>query len=500
MTVLTSAPVLALIFLAPGVGAAGPGAAFDLGVVGAGAGGAYAAWRAAVAGKSVCVFERAGRPGGRIHSLRGQGPRKDLVVEAGGYRFAPKPVHMHTGKFDWTISTPITAAVINELNLTSVSYNPNASDWDHGMHKIVGADGQDVGYLTFIERLLDLAVAHGAKVLYNTTVVGLGMKGEGVLLRHSGGEALAKSVVLNLPQRPAIELLRGSDPSIASHFPRPLYDPVSYPIMKLYVHYDDAWWRNDLGLVAGPFMNTEPPQTGRGHTFGVPTVSPVPLQGQYHDGHVRCESPPSRGCRGYLQAFYGGDNAMYTGGVDGAMKFFAPFADTIAADSVTHIGRDQPHHVELLEALHSSLLGLHRPALDAVNATGRVANLRPTSAVLSMWTEGVAGINAGCHAPKRLPGGESPPPDQLPKAALEPMPGLPVLVANEAFGPVGCFAEGSLSMAEAAVKRLYPGLRAVAGLPEDLQAAGVAAPPTDPSLLLGRAAMGSPELETLQVI
>lgn len=457
-----------------------------------------------MAGKSVCVFERAGRPGGRIHSLRRQGPRGDLVVEAGGYRFAPKPVRIHTGVFDRTISTPITAAVIRELNLTSVSYNPNASDWDHGMHKLVGADGRDVGYLTFIERMLDLAVAHGAKVFYNTAVVGMGMKEEGVLLRHSGevggGEALAKSVVLNLPQRPAVELLRGSDASIASHFPRPLYDPVSYPIMKFYVHYDDAWWRNDLGLVAGPFVNTEPPQTGIGHTFGVPTVSPVPLQGQYHDGDVRCESPPSRGCRGYLQAFYGGDNAMYPGGVNGALKFFAPFADSIAADSVTHVGRDRPHHAELLEAVHSALVELHRPALDAVNATGRVASLRPTGAVLSMWTEGVAGINAGCHAPKRLPGGGSPPPDQLPKAALEPMPGLPVLVANEAFGAVGCFAEGSLAMAEAAVQKMYPGLPAMDWLPEDLHAAGVRAPPTDPSLLPVRALAGPPEPETWQVV
>eukprot|EP00971_Amphidinium_carterae_P189009 3752249-Amphidinium_carterae.2 len=58
----------------------------DIAVVGAGVGGSYAAWRAADAGKSVCVFEMSDRPGGRIHSLRGMGPRKDLVVEAGAYR------------------------------------------------------------------------------------------------------------------------------------------------------------------------------------------------------------------------------------------------------------------------------------------------------------------------------------------------------------------------------------------------------------------------------
>ena len=27
--------------------------------------------------------------------------------------------------------------------------------------------------------------------------------------------------------------------------------------MKLYIHYDDAWWVNDLNLTAGPFQNTD---------------------------------------------------------------------------------------------------------------------------------------------------------------------------------------------------------------------------------------------------
>mmetsp|Transcript_77904 Transcript_77904/g.140575 ORF Transcript_77904/g.140575 Transcript_77904/m.140575 type:complete len:138 (-) Transcript_77904:1189-1602(-) len=47
----------------------------DLAVVGAGIGGAFAAWQAAEAGKKVCVFELSNRPGGRIHSLREQGPK-----------------------------------------------------------------------------------------------------------------------------------------------------------------------------------------------------------------------------------------------------------------------------------------------------------------------------------------------------------------------------------------------------------------------------------------
>lgn len=39
----------------------------------------------------ICVFERAERFGGRTFSLRGQGTKKDLVVDLGAYRFCRSP-------------------------------------------------------------------------------------------------------------------------------------------------------------------------------------------------------------------------------------------------------------------------------------------------------------------------------------------------------------------------------------------------------------------------
>lgn len=65
----------------------------DLAIAGAGPGGIYSAWRY-LAGHStgnVCVFERSERHGGRIYSLKNQGPRKDLTVDVGAYRYAPEP-------------------------------------------------------------------------------------------------------------------------------------------------------------------------------------------------------------------------------------------------------------------------------------------------------------------------------------------------------------------------------------------------------------------------
>jgi len=425
----------------------------DLGIVGAGAGGAYAAWRAAVSGQSVCVFERSAYPGGRIHSLRKQGPDGDLVVEAGGYRFAPKTVYANIHNSTWKISTPLTAAIIKELGLSTVSYNPHPGDWDHDMHKIVDANGNDAGFKTFIETMLSIAERHGARIRYSTAVMSLaGTSSHGpVGIRLSNGEVVTvKNVLLNLPQHPLIELLRRSDSAISSVFPRPLYNPIGEDIMKLYVYYDDAWWRNDLNLAHGPFFNTEVPIANV--SFGGKAINqmPVPLQGQYHDGDVRCDRKDGR-CRGYLQAYYGGNTAQQVGGIDNAIGYYSVYHDSRSEDSVEQLTPEKTHHRELLDDIHTSLVNLHKSALDAAQATSRVSKMRPRSAVLSIWSQGVAGFNAGCHFPKP---GNNPPAEDLPAAALQPLPEWPIFVANEAYGPMHCFAEASLYMATAFMKRL----------------------------------------------
>jgi len=398
-------------------------------------------------------LERAQRPGGRIHSLRGQGPRGDLVVEAGGYRFAPKPVSQSAG---WNVSTPLTAKIIQELGLPTVAYNPNPSDWDHGLHKIVTPDGQDAGYLTFIERMLGLASARNATIRYGSPVVSLrdvsNSAGdiEAVALRlQSGEEVVARSVLLNIPQHPMVELLRASSGRLASLFPKPLYNPVFYPIMKLYLHYDDAWWRNDLGLVHGPFANEEPPAKHSEHVPNIPVDSPAPLLGQYHDGDVRCDLPEGK-CRGFLQTYYGGDSA-------GRMDFFLPYVDAELDEPAIQLNRSAAHHSALMDALHASLVDHHRAALLAAGgeaAVQRVQALQPSGGIVTIWNQGVAGIHAGCHVAKRSATGSDPVPGELSKAALKPLPGWPVYVANEAFGPMTCWAESSLVMSEAALRKM----------------------------------------------
>ena len=96
----------------------------ELSVVGAGVGGAYAAWRAASEGMEVCVFEMNDRLGGRIHSLRNQGPKKDLVVEAGAYRFTATTVC--NPFIQMCMDTPITRALVRELGIPSAIYDKDS--------------------------------------------------------------------------------------------------------------------------------------------------------------------------------------------------------------------------------------------------------------------------------------------------------------------------------------------------------------------------------------
>ena len=61
----------------------------DLAIVGGGPGGVYAGLRVANAtNQSVCILEAKPRLGGRIHTVRGLGPKGDLTVDVGAYRFA----------------------------------------------------------------------------------------------------------------------------------------------------------------------------------------------------------------------------------------------------------------------------------------------------------------------------------------------------------------------------------------------------------------------------
>mmetsp|Transcript_77904 Transcript_77904/g.140572 ORF Transcript_77904/g.140572 Transcript_77904/m.140572 type:complete len:342 (-) Transcript_77904:126-1151(-) len=293
--------------------------------------------------------------------------------------------------------------------------------------------------------MLARATQKGARIWFQTEVTALSAaNSSSVQVQVANGRVFnAGAVLLNIPQMPVLKLLRQSGEPFSSMFPEPLYAPASYPIMKLYLHYEDAWWRNYLGLVSGPFENANASPNSSSAVIqihDIPSQGPAPLKGQYHDGDVRCDGPAGK-CRGFLQAFYSGGSS-----IDWYKSFHS-----WDGDAAMQISSNSVENKELLASIHSALVELHREALDAANVTALVEKLRPDSGVLSIWSQGVKGIHAGCHLPKP---GLHPKPEDLPAAALRPFPGFPVYVANEAYGPVSCWAEGSLNMSCAVLDHL----------------------------------------------
>ena len=249
--------------------------ACDLGIIGAGPGGAYVAWRYAAENPSgsVCLFEQGTRVGGRVHSMRHQGPKRDLVVEAGAYRFAPNASCFHFGNFTYCIDTPLTSALIlDALKLPTKPYNPLPGQFDSLLVKIVDANGHDAGYLTFVEAMATAPLPN-LRVMFKHEALSVASSsgdasGDLTIKFANGAAESVHRLVFNVPQRPLLRIL-GNSPSLfsgsaAPAWPAALTYPLAYPIVKLYLHYEDAWWRNDLGFVSGHFNNSAMWKTNEG--------------------------------------------------------------------------------------------------------------------------------------------------------------------------------------------------------------------------------------------
>jgi len=403
---------------------------------------------------TVCVFELSHRVGGRVHSLRHQGPQSDLVVEAGAYRFAPNKTCIHRGNFSLCLYTPLTAALIMDaLKLPSKRYNPAPGQYDSGLLKIIDPHtGHDAGYLSFVEAMLAQTQTSATPTAEASTfsflpfheVVSIAAEtGKPLSVTFaSGASATCDKLVLNVPQRPLMRLLAAS-PTLTptgSPWPKVLNIPSAFPLLKLYVHYEDAWWINSLGLRSGHFNNSalwhaQPANPMQKDDCIASHQAPLPVQGSYHDGDVRCDLSGGK-CRGFLQAAYMGDVQ--------AVRAYEQY-HLSGNDSVVTLDPKAPHHAHLLSEIHETLIALHEAPLKAAGAYDHVKGLAPSGGVLSIWSQRVAGIETGCHIPKVGPPID---PADVPRKALRPLADQRIWIANEAFGPIDCWAEGSLIMAE----------------------------------------------------
>ena len=185
----------------------------DVAIAGGGPGGIYFAWRLVTSGskQKICIYERSERYGGRIYSLRKQGPKSDLVVDLGAYRYAPEPYQ----EGNWYIYTPLLGALIDvKLKLPNAPYEPGAAK--STVRKIVDADGQNAGYATFVDELLADLLKHPTFSLQlNEELVSItppASSGAPVELKFGSGLTVAAGkALLNLPQLPLLKVLDNSE-------------------------------------------------------------------------------------------------------------------------------------------------------------------------------------------------------------------------------------------------------------------------------------------------
>ena len=302
-------------------------------IAGAGPGGVYTAWRLAKDGVAarpsilpdqICVFERTERLGGRIFSVRNLGPYGDLVVESGAYRFSSYG------------ATPLLTALIQEgvnggAGLPYVAYDTT--------HNKIVSDPSDpdsnAGYVTFVEVMLEEAVALGVRFFPKYELVSMndpvtpatltsrdwtrgGWAPRFELLFANGERTVSAIHVANMMQQPLLQVLQASslsfapttsfsDPEARSDSETALYLSKPNIACKFYVYYENAWWRtafdqNGEALTppADEILRRPGPDRGS-YEDEAPNAMSMILDGRYHDGHSRCVGGR---CYGFLMTVY----------------------------------------------------------------------------------------------------------------------------------------------------------------------------------------------------
>jgi hypothetical protein len=398
-----------------------------IGIVGAGPGGVFSAARLAesytsVAPSDICVFERSGRVGGRIASVGGLGPYGDHIVDAGAYRF-----HVNNPSYainDWLVKT--------KYGLPSEQYGSDA-----GLHVIVDQDGKHAGLDTFVKKMTQQATMDGVRIFYDHHVESIqqstasGQKFLTMKVGSGSGELAATAtisheLILNLPMRPLLTLMRSSELPAASDWERTWRKLLACHTTfatKLYLCYPRAWWIADLGKEVGTFSGTSPSKTA-------PYIS-----GRYHDGPAVCPDGGSSGrCDGCLLALY--SPLQY----DDATAIYYRQFQADRNEPVTIITNETVDGTIFLSDAHDAVM--------SISAHSSVASTTdpPPQAVLATWNMASPGFGAGMHgwsAGSRPSGAEK---------ALEQ---FGIFVTNEAWNHAtssGRWAEGALQGAESFLK------------------------------------------------
>jgi hypothetical protein len=390
--------------------------------------------------------------------------------------------------------------IMDNLQLPTRPYCASSSCPERNLSVITDKNGLNAGMTTFVDSMQAKATAtEHARIFLESEVVKIsqtnqeGENGVSFTLSFANGSSVqANNLVLNLPQQPLLQLLRASPiaPLPLTSLGAKTVPTVPLPLkalkwvkgaasMKLYLIYEDAWWRNHLNLTYGYFNNSAAPSC---QTSGTAIPEFPPLSGRYHDGMLICGSD-GHSCRGAIEAAYAFDDvsigyyrpyladsttpAMVYNWPKSSMSesssnttaraTAAPSSDLPTASDVDSVG--------LLTEVHAELVHLHAAALHKAGVYDQVAAMRPTTAVLAIWDRMVAGFGAGIHdwmrdsrSTNSRPGaactGFSDCQKNMPSLVLQPFgKSMPLFIVNEAYSSRVGWCEGSIVMAENALHR-----------------------------------------------
>lgn len=165
--------------------------------VGAGWAGVYFAFRHALNGQKVCIFESSKRIGGRTYSHRLQAAGEWFTLDVGAYRFSPD---MH-----------LPGDVINLLGFKTACYEPSCPpaskefpppftfNYTAPLRRIVDEEGMPAGYVTAIRGMVDRILASGGQLFIDANLTDLQALHSGeVRLKFGSQSVLTKMVLLNL--------------------------------------------------------------------------------------------------------------------------------------------------------------------------------------------------------------------------------------------------------------------------------------------------------------
>lgn len=398
-----------------------------LAIIGAGVGGLYTALRLMDTGKvmasDMCIFEATDRVGGRTYSLRYED--MNLVVDAGAYR-------------TWPRFTPVTHALITDyLGINMTCYDPA----ENPCEKFIitsNVTGHNLGFTAYIEMMADKLISKGAKWFpwhYLSKIVPTGndmldlkfSNGATAMIpaRSAANGVSGGGVILNLPQRPLLEIFRASadDLSLDASIFQAAHAVQTAVVTKLYLYYESAWWIT-LGLTSGDFELEG-------------DATEMLLKGRYHDGDINCDENGE--CSGFLLTVYANDYAGTYAQYFRRYQRDRPEPITVISDSTVE-------GANFLQHAHDRLTYYHiYENVDApysgYDATRTLAQVGPPKfAVLATWNTAAYGSGGGWHGFL-----DTDYVDAMPEALSE---SYGIHIVNEAYSKVQSWAEGSLESAD----------------------------------------------------